>query len=529
MPNMPDEREIIDGLLEDAEAAIGRGATGKALALYQGILRLAPRHVGALRQLAAMEINGGDPVMAMELFERARQIEPLDPDLCHGLATALRLMGHSKEARLALKAALKIDPNHGPSLYDTALMEQQTGNHALAGELYLRLAAQGARFDAMFNRGVALYRTGNLLAAERWFHAAGQIDPTSAKPLINLGMIYRRWGFVKEAIACQEQAIKFAPDNAEAHWNLANALLLAGDFQRGFAEYEWRFRRPGRTERPSGLELALPRWKGETLSGKTLLLTLEQGLGDAIQFVRFAGLLNARGVRVVLEAMPPVQKLLATAPGVTQVVPPGQSAAADYYLPLMSLPHVLGTTLETIPNAVPYLSVTNKASYPQISGTGLRVGLVWRGNPQHENDRQRSLPLEMLTPLLDVPDVSFYSLQVGVGSEETGTVQWSARVLDLAPGLTDFTKTAQAVNALDLVISVDTAVAHLAGALAKPVWVLIPLGNDWRWLHERSDSPWYPTMRLYRQGRARKWGRAIEAMKRDLAVLAAERKHVTRS
>ncbi|MBY0509773.1 MAG: tetratricopeptide repeat protein, partial [Rhodospirillaceae bacterium] len=237
MPNMRDEGEIIDGLMGDADDALSRGSVGKATALYHGILRLAPDHTGALRQLAAIEVNGGDPATALDLFERARRLAPLDADLCHGIATALRLMGNGADAEMALRAALKIDPGHGPSLYDSAMAHQQRGDHAGAGKLYLALAAQGTlRFDAMFNRGVTLYRLGNLLAAERWFHAAAQIDPASPKPFINLGMIYRVWGFVKEAIACQEQAVKLAPDSAEAHWNLANALLVNGDFERGFTE-----------------------------------------------------------------------------------------------------------------------------------------------------------------------------------------------------------------------------------------------------------------------------------------------------
>jgi tetratricopeptide (TPR) repeat protein len=524
MPNMSDEGEIIEGLLKDAEEALTRGVVGKASTLYHGILRLSPNHTGALRQLAAIEINGGDPAKALEIFERARQIEPLDADLCHGIATALRLMGRPADSELALKAALKIDPGHAPSLYDSAMMLQQRGDHTGASKLYLALTAQGSgRFDAMFNRGVALYRMGNLLAAERWFHAAALIDPRSPNPYINLGMIYRAWGFVKEAVTCQEQAVAVAPENPEAHWNLANALLVSGEFKRGFAAYEWRFKRAGRGERPEGLPLTIPRWTGESLNGKTILVTLEQGLGDAIHFARFAADVAARGGRVVMECQPTLMELIATAPGVAAVIAPGTPVPeAACYAPLMSLPHLLGTTLETIQANVPYLAVPRGISTSAMHGEGLRIGLVWRGNPQHENDRRRSIRLALLAPLLDVPGVTFFSLQMGEGVEETATPPWTGRITDMAPQLKSFGHTAAVIESLDLVISVDTAVAHVAGALAKPVWMLIPQGNDWRWLHGRDDSPWYPTMRLFRQHRARRWRPAVNALARALNDFAAK-------
>jgi len=523
MPSMSDEREIIDGLMNDAEEALVRGRLGKAQALYHGILRLAPDHAGALRQLAAIELNGGDPALALEFFEQARQIEPLDADLCHGIATALRLMRREGDAELALNAALKIDPRHGPSLYDSAMLLQKRGALQAASQRFLVVAAQGGgRFDAAFNRGVTLYRMGNLQAAERWFHVAAVINEQSPKPLINLGMIYRTWGFLKEAIACQERALSLDPENVEAHWNLANALLTTGDFARGFSEYEWRFKRSGRQGRPAEFLLGIPRWTGEALGGRTILITLEQGLGDALHFVRFAGDVANRGGRVVIEAPPALASLLATAPGVAEVVGPGANVPeASCYAPLMSLPYLLGITLESLQNRGAYLRVPAGIQAPGFSQPGLRVGLVWRGNPQHENDRNRSLNLDALTPLLDIEGVSFFSLQVGSAGKISGA--WDGRMIDLAPKLKDFGYTAAVVQALDLVISVDTAVAHVAGALDKPVWILIAEGNDWRWLHGRDDSPWYPSARLFRQRRGRRWAPTINLLKQALQEMARKR------
>lgn len=518
MPDSGKEREIIGGLLEDAAAAFERGAIDKAKALYSGILRLHPDETVALKRLGEMELNGGDPAFALELYQRLSTSAHVDADVCYGMATALRLMGDEKGFRLALEAALRINVNYPPAVYDIALLYQQEKNYARAQRAYQRLVAGGAKDpNTFFNAGVAAFKHGDLVGAERWFHASAMIDPKAPRSFINLAMIYRTWGYLKEAVACLAQAVALAPDSAEAHWNLANALLTSGDFERGFAEYEWRFRRPGREERT----LPILRWRGEGLSGQTLLLTLEQGMGDAIHFVRFAAGAAARGARVVMECHPGLEALLATAPGVARVVRAGTPVPeADYYLPFMSLPHVLEVRLETVPGATPYLAVPSDAPRFALAG-GFKVGLVWRGNPKHEADDKRSVPLELLAPLRDVPGVSWFSLQVGDVAAERDASKFAPAMIDLAPQLKDFSATAAAVSALDLVISVDTAVAHLAGALGKPVWTLVAEANDWRWLSARDDTPWYSTMRLFRQRRGRDWQTAIRLMALELAKAAA--------
>ncbi len=518
MPDSGKEREIIGGLLEDAAAAFESGAVPKAKALYNGILRFHPEQPDALRRLAEIEINGGDPSVALELLQRGRAVAAIDAGVCYGIATALRLMGEDKGFRLALNAALRIDPRYPPALYDLAMAHQKNKNYAAAQRLYQRLVATGAG-DAgtYFNSGVVAFKRGDLVAAERWFHASALVDPKRPRAFINLAMIYRTWGFLKEARACLEHAISIAPNGAAIHWNLANVLLVSGDYEQGFTEYEWRFRRPGREER----KLDIPRWTGEPLIGRTILLTQEQGMGDAIHFVRFAADVAARGGRVVIECHPGLETLLATAPGVGAAVTAGTSVPdAACYLPLMSLPCVLGTRLETIPAAIPYLSVPPGAPAFTFPKDRLNVGLVWRGNPTHEQDERRSVSLDLLAPLLDVPGVAWYSLQFGAASAERLASPFAGRMEDLAPRITDFAATAAAVSALDLVISVDTAVVHLAGALGKPVWTLIAEANDWRWLSARADSPWYPSMRLFRQRRGRNWQPTIAGVSRHLARLA---------
>ncbi|TAL01987.1 MAG: tetratricopeptide repeat protein, partial [Rhodospirillaceae bacterium] len=328
MPNNPDEGEIVEGLLADAEAALAGAATAKAAAIYRGILTLNPDHAVALHQLGAIAMNRGDTSTALQLFRDAIRCDPTDPDPYHGVGTTLRVMGQIDEAILAMEAALSVDPNHAPALFDRALLLQQRGDLTGAAEMYRRLAERYPNhFEAVLNRGAVLFRQDNLVAAERWFHEAARMDGLDPRPLINLAMIYRVWGALPEAVACLEHALTLAPDRAETHWNLANALLANGDFVRGFAEYEWRFRRPGVAERA----LLLPRWRGESLVGKTILLSLEQGLGDTIHFARFAAPLAAAGACVLLECYPGLERLLATVSGVSRIVKWGERVTdADF-------------------------------------------------------------------------------------------------------------------------------------------------------------------------------------------------------
>jgi len=508
--------EIIEGLLEDAEAALAGGATSKALAIYRGILHHDPDHVLALRQAGAIMLNQDNPSAAMNLFQRAVQLSPSDPDLYHGVATSLRLAGHIDSAMQTLQAALKIDDTHAPALHDLALLHRQKGNLDQSEALFRQAAAYGAgqgRFEAELQRAVALFKQDRLPEAERWFHRAGILNPNDPRAFMNVALIYRTWGHLDAAVSWLERAVSVAPDNADAHWNLAHALLVRGDLERGWAEYEWRFMRAGRGERA----LPIARWKGESLVGKTLLLSAEQGMGDVIQFTRFAEMFAARGAKVIVECHPGLEGVLATAPGVAHVVPLGSALpSADFYLPIMSAPGALGITIDTLPSAPPYLSVPGNIS-TDLPRLGFRVGLVWRGNPKHENDQLRSMSLAAFEPILRVGGVSFISLQVGEGVGEIATLPSDLKVHDISQHLKDFSATASIVAQLDLVITVDTAVAHLAGALGKPVWVLIARGNDWRWLHGRADSPWYPTMRLFRQTPPRDWGAPVRQIAAALA------------
>jgi Flp pilus assembly protein TadD len=518
MPNNHDEGEIVEGLLQEAEGALARGVVSRAVALYQGILAVDQRQATALRQLAVIALDRGQTVTALDLFRRAIDVSPRDPDLYHGVGTALRLKGRKDEAAAVLQTALMIDPTHPPALHDLAMLLQEKGNLDAAGELFRRLAVHDTtRCDALFKRAVVLFHQDRLVEAERWFHAAAECAPDDPRPIVNLAMIYRIMDFVPEAIACLEHAVKISPEMPEANWNLAHARLALGDLERGFAGYEWRFRREGFAER----HFPLPRWRGEPVAGRTILLTAEQGLGDAIQFARFAAPLAARGARVLVECLAGLESLIATVPGVAGVLPWSSGVGdADLAVPLLSVPHLLGTALADLSGQVPYMTVPPATVAPAITGPGLKVGLAWRGNPHHGNDHRRSVALDTFAPLLDVPGIDWYALQVGPGRPEQFTGPWAGRITDLAPRMKDFAISAAIVSQLDLVITVDTAMAHLVGALGRPGWVLLCRGNDWRWLHERQDSPWYPSLRLFRQRPPRDWRPALAAMADELRVMA---------
>jgi Flp pilus assembly protein TadD len=494
--------DIIEGLLLDAEAALATGATAKALAIYRGVLSQNPDHVLALRQAGAIMLHQNNALAAVELFQRAVRLAPTDADLFHGVGTALRLLGHHDDALQALEAGLKIDPTHAPALHDVALIYRQRGDLARAEALFRAAAAYGGgqeRFEAELQRAIALFKQDRLPEAERWFHRAGLLNPNDPRPFINVAMIYRTWGHVDAAVTWLEKAIGVAPDSPDAHWNLANALLVRGDLKRGFEEYEWRFRRAGRTERA----FDVPRWRGEDLTGKTLVLSAEQGLGDVIQYARFAKAFAARGAAVVLECHAGLEQLLSTIPGVQAVATLGHTLPpADYYLPIMSAPFALGFSQIEQLSAAPYIRAPKREREVVLPQGQVRVGVVWRGNPRHENDHFRSVSLQTLQPILDVEGATFVSLQVGDARRELEGFQ----IFDAGKDCADFADTAHVVAQLNVVVTVDTAVAHLAGAMGKPVWLLLARGNDWRWFHGAADTPWYANMQLYRQAPHREWG-----------------------
>lgn len=495
--------DLIDGFLEDAEGAIARGAMRQAKSLYQGILAVDDQNKTALTQLAAIAFTDEDFKSALGLYAIAVEHYNRDADIHHGLGAVYWKLGDIEKAEVSFETAMRIEPDHEPALFDRARLYQTTGKPDKAERLYLQLASRNmSRVDAIFNRGVVMFRKGNLIAADQWFRQAAKRDPYAPRPLINLALIYRYWGRLEDAHRCLTHVVEHHPDLVDGQWNLANLELLQGNFEQGFPRSEWRFKRDGFAP-PSR---NLPRWGGEAIAGNALLLVAEQGLGDTIQMVRYASDLSKRGIKVGVEAQKTLHAVLKTVPGVSEVLEPG-SSVEEYgaWLPIMSVPTILKTTEKTIPTSVPYMSVPKDAVSTISDKKRFSVGIVWRGNPKHETDAMRSIALTHWAAVLETEGVDFVSLQIGASGPELELVQAAANISDASSGLADFGDTAAVVDRLDLIISVDTAMAHLAGALGKPVWLLISPANDWRWMVGRDDSPWYPTLRIFRASRIRIW------------------------
>jgi hypothetical protein len=323
---------------------------------------------------------------------------------------------------------------------------------------------------------------------------------------------------VREGIACQRKAIALEPDSPEPHNNLAHALLSSGELAEGFGEFEWRWKSAGFEARR---EFPQPVWNGKDHAG-TVLLTTEQGYGDTIQFIRYAPLVADRCGRVLLQCHRELISLVEGVPGLAQVIPlSAKLPAFDAHCTLLSLPHIFATTLATIPATVPYLKADPASAAAWAAklpdDRRLKIGLAWAGNPLHKNDRNRSLPLAALAPLAAVPGAVFFSLQKGAPGEQAKTPPDGMEIIDYMDDVRDFADAAALIANLDLVISVDTVIVHIAGAMAKPVWTLLPFSPDWRWMLDRSDSPWYPTMRLFRQPAIGDWASVMQSVAAELA------------
>jgi uncharacterized protein (TIGR03032 family) len=375
---------------------------------------------------------------------------------------------------------------------------------------------------ARYHLGVALGDAEHYDEALVWLQQVIAAEPEHAEAYHSLGYCYSSLGQPTQAMVAFERAIALQPQYVQAHINLGLTLLQLGDYPRGFTEYEWRWQ-TGQTP-PRGPQ---PRWDGRPLPDQTLLVYAEQGAGDAIQFARYLPQVAERCKRLLVACPADLQPLLATLPGIAQLCDVHAFTVAEYdaYVPLLSLPQVFGTTLATIPATVPYFDVaalrrrTNPDHRRRLTpSTRPAVGIVWAGSPTHPHDRHRSCALREWLPLLRLPGIAFYSLQKGERQHDVTTLPPEIRVQALAPALHDFGDLAMCLTQIDLVITVDTAVAHLAGALGRPVWVLLPAVPDWRWGLAGEQTPWYPTMRLFRQTRAGDWAPVLQRVAQTLAT-----------
>ncbi len=534
----------------------------EAVACYEQVLRVAPDHAGAYSNLgevvrqqgrlddavtyceravslrpdfAQARVHLGLALSAKERFEEAivhlaeaARIQPDLPDAHHGLGYALLQLRRTDEAVAALREALRLKPGladaHGN--LGSALVRQGKHDEALAC-FAEALRLKPDLVEPRLYRAHALWQKGQFEEAEASAREALSLKPDSADAHNVLGVVYMKEGRVDEAVAAFDRALALKPEYAQAHFNRGLALLLKGDYVNGWPDYDWRWRCRDfvTTPVPDG------GWDGSPLDGKSILLHAEQGLGDALQFIRFAPQVKARGGHVVVACPARLIPLLKRSAGIDQLVDyRALSVRCDVEAPLLSLPGKLGVTLDTIPAEVPYLfgdPDTERRWREELKRfAGFKIGIAWQGNRDHPEDRLRSVPLRLLAPLAR-EGVNLISLQLGAGREQIDEVSSRFRVEELSPRGEEsswtFLDDAAVMKALDLVITVDTAVAHLAGGLGVPAWVALAYAPDWRWLLDREDSPWYPTLRLFRQRRPGDWDDVFARMGAELTKLVAQR------
>ena len=487
-------------LMRTAIAAHQTGDQERAESLYRLALRAEPNEPDAHHLLGVSLMQRGLLKEALASVQRAIALSPNVAEYHNSLGLVLQKAQSFGDAARALCRAIRIAPNYANACLNLAqvLLDMKSPREC---ETVLRTALSEHPKDIRLHTvlGRALLLQNRLTDAVAELEAVLAMQPAEANALNHLGVARHLLGDVDGARDAWAKAIVAEPEHVDAHVNLGQLNLEDGAFAEGWREYEWRLKRPDYRR-----NFDCPRWQGEPLEGKTVLLLSEQGLGDTLQFVRYASLVAALGGRVILECQRPLLRLLRGVAGIAEVFESGKATGFDLHVSLMSLPHLFDTRLETVPDAVPYLPAPQAVPLP--NGGQCNVGLVWAGNPNHSRDHDRSRPLAEFMPLASVPGVTFYSLQVGPAAAETpppGMI-----ITPLLPADPDFFDTAAAIAALDLVITVDTAPAHLAGALGCPVWVLIDAIPDWRWLHRRNDSPWYPTMRLFR--REGEWAHTLD-------------------
>ena len=471
-------------------------------------------------------IQAGDLPGARSHFRELTAAEPTFAQAWFLLGSVNQLLGNVGESLANYERALRLEPNHAGALNNLGVALQSVGMpKESAASLRIAIRNKPDYAEAHSNLGNALKDQGDLGAAVACYRRAIEIDPNYFDAYNNLGNGLRALGDLAESVSCYEKALELKPGNPQMHLNRALAWLQMGDFDRGWPEYEWRLKCNEYTIRAVPPQ---PRWDGAPLEGRTILLYADHGLGDTIQFIRYAPLVRERGGRVVVQCQQSIAGLVATSAGIDQVVVEG-SPLPEFavYAPLMSLPMIFGTTLASVPACVPYLTgdakVTN-AIRAELGRTGaFRIGVAWQGNPRHRRDRERSFRLSKLETIARIPGVELFSLQGIFGLDQLSEVEGRFAIHSLGERLTDFMEIAAVMQSLDLVVVPDTALAHLAGAVGVPVWVALAFAPDWRWLDERTDSPWYPSMRLFRQNQWGDWDEVFERMAREVPLFIARR------
>jgi tetratricopeptide (TPR) repeat protein len=500
-----------------------RGAFDKAIGCYQQTLALNPSYVGAHINLGNVLRQAGRLDDSVASYRRALALSPNNGPAHHNLGIALRDLGHLDDASAELSRAAELCPHLADPYAALGELRAKQDNYRGAVAFFRRaidLQPSPDRYNALALALEEIEESGDAIPC---FRRALELDPTKVDALNNLGLALHNRAEYEAEERCYRRALELKPDTAEVHFNWACLMLLRGDFERGWQEYEWRSRRRNYVAR----QLDQVVWDGGDLKGKTILLHAEQGFGDTFQFIRYAPIVKAFGATVVVECQRPMIRLLKSCKGIDHLVGEGDDLPSyDCHASLMSLPRILKTSLATIPGSVPYLAADTQLVHQWRerlkSIGGIRVGINWRGRGGRAYSRKRDVPLDLLSSLAEIPDVSLVSLQREAVQGATDILSLDNRIVQLADIDTvhgAFMDTAAIMKNLDLVVTSDTSIAHLAGALGIPVWVALPSVPDWRWLLNRSDSPWYPTMRLFRQKTRGDWAGVFDNVRSALAEL----------
>jgi Tfp pilus assembly protein PilF len=495
----------------------------EAEACFREAIRLQPKYAPAHNDLGVILHEQGRPQEAEACLREAIRLHPEYAEAHNNLAGTLQQQKRLEEAEDCLRNALRLRPDFPAARNNLGTILQAQGRPEEAERCLREVVRLNPEYSQAYdNLGNALRGQGRLEEAERCLREALRLNPEYPQAHNNLGTLLREQSRLEEAEACFHEAVRLKPDYAEAHMNLGMVSLLLGNFSAGWTEYEWRLQ----CKPHPGQALPQPLWDGAPLGGRTILLHADRGLGDTLQFIRYAPLVQQRGGNVVAACPRPLARLLRTCPGVGHLaVERSALPAFDVQAALGSLPGIFRTALTTIPAEVPYLfangELVEQWNRELRSVQAFKVGIAWQGNPEHMDDRQRSISLSYFAPLASVEGVQLFSLQKGRGTEQLSALANRLPVTDLDERLHDFMDTAAVVKNLDLVITADTAVAHLAGALSVPVWMALPFSPDWRWLLGREDTPWYPTMRLFRQIERGNWEEVFQRITAALREMGA--------
>jgi tetratricopeptide (TPR) repeat protein len=499
------------------------GKLTEAASMYEALLQTCPDHPQALSNLGTIALQSGLYDQAAQMLGRSLALDPNQPEMLSNFGIALQSLGRLQESLGCFDLAVMLKPDYAEAHNNRGNVYKDLGQPEQALACYRQAASLNPCYaEAFYNQGIALQAMDQLDGALAAYDRSLALQPEYAEAYSNRGNVLKDLNRIDEALASYGKAIQIKPGFTSPLWNTAMCKLLQGDFEAGWRLYEYRWDEPGRGYQQQFFQ---PLWLGESpLEGKRLLVYAEQGLGDFIQFCRYVPLLEAQGANVILEVPPPLVSLVKTLQGRFTLVEAGSPLPEfDLQCPIMSLPLACKTTLATIPAQVPYLHVDESKRRVWRERLGeprkKRVGLVWSGSSAHGNDRNRSLPFAALASLLDLP-VEFHSLQKEIREEDAENLRNEPRIVLHHEALHDFSDTAALIHQMDLVISVDTSVAHLAGALGRPLWLLLSYAPDFRWMLGRSDSVWYPFATLFRQTSIGDWGSVMghitQALKQNL-------------